>query len=186
MTKDAKNDPLLPLLIHRAYQDGDFSEFTRYLATDGTEWWGPQIMEHIIRCDEKWAAFDPTAVAQISQGSFLAAYSIDLAQKQAVSCKYTPDGITPEGMDPQVGSQVPVLLWNGNLDPLNPPENVVGSKELWPNSITLVSPYQSHNINGNSEYCFMAIMDEFIQTGSVVGLDRSCLQSLSPPTFVLP
>jgi pimeloyl-ACP methyl ester carboxylesterase len=183
--KDAARDPSLPLFIHRAYQENDWTGFTNYMAQGGgPEWWGDQIMEHVIRCDEKWAAFDPTIVAQFSQDSFLAAYSTRLAQEQAFSCQYTPEGVTPEGSALQTGSQVSVLMWNGDLDPLNPPENMAGAEKLWPNSIALVSPYQSHAISGYPTVsCLFTVMDQFIQSGSAQGLDTSCLQSLPPLTF---
>ena len=83
MTKDAKNHSTLPLLIHRAYQDNDWKGFTQFIADGGgPEWWGDQFMEHVIRCSEKWAAFDPVAVVQFSEGSYLADWDINLAKNK--------------------------------------------------------------------------------------------------------
>ena len=188
MTKDAKNDPALPLLIHRAYQENDWTGITQFYASGGgPEWWGNQIMDHVIRCSEKWAAFDPDAVARLSEGSYLAGWDISLAQKTAFDCKYTPRGETPEGMAPQPGSQVPVLILNGEVDPIDPPENMAGAKALWPNSISLVAPYQAHTLSDiDTIMCWWSIMDEFVQSGSVEGLHTDCLNSIQPPAFVVP
>ncbi len=184
--KDAARDTSLPLFLHRAYQNNDWAGFTDYMAQGGgPEWWGDLVMEHVIRCDEKWAAFDPAVVAQLSQGSFLAAYSTRLSQDQAISCQYTPEGVTPEGMAPQTGSQVPVLIWNGNLDPLNPPENMAGAQQLWPNSITVVSPYHSHQLFGKSAGCFYSVVENFVDAGTAKGLDTTCVQTLPQLTFEL-
>jgi hypothetical protein len=131
MTKDAKNDASIPLLIHRAYTDNEWEGFIRFIINNGNyEWWGQQMMEHVIRCSEKWAVFDPAEVASLGEGSYLEGFDIWLSQNQAFSCQYTPLGFTPEGMDPQLGSQVPVLTVNGEYDPIDPPENMAGAEEL--------------------------------------------------------
>jgi pimeloyl-ACP methyl ester carboxylesterase len=188
MLKDAKNDSMLPLLIHRAYLEHDWQGITNfYVSEGGPDWWGNQIMEHVVRFSEKWAAFDPAVVVQLSQGSFLSGWDISLAQNQALACKYTPAGITPEGLAPQPGSQVPVLTLNGDVDPIDPPDNMAGAKALWPNSVVLVGLYQSHSISDMSEiFCWWFIQNQFIQTRSAEGLDTSCMQSIQPLVFVVP
>lgn len=186
MTRDAKNHPAIPLLIHRAYSENDWKGFIQFIETNGNyEWWGQQLMEHVIRCSEKWAAFDPEEVSRLSEGSYLKGFDLWLSQKQAISCQYTPRGVTPEGMHPQPGSQVPVLIMNGDLDPIDPPENMAGAKSLWPNSTALVVPYQGHSWSDiNAITCMWSIQDEFIQTGSVEGLHTDCLQNIRPLGFI--
>ena len=186
MTKDSKYDPSLPLLIHQAYQTNDWKGLTQFFAGGGgPEWWGNQIMEHIIRCSEKWATFDPEAVSRLSEGSYLKGWDVSLAQNQAFSCKYNPAGETPEGLASQPGSQVPVFIFNGEADPIDPPENMAGAKALWPNSLAVVLPFQGHTFSDrDAVFCIWSIMDEFIQTGSPEGLQTSCLQSIKPPAFV--
>jgi pimeloyl-ACP methyl ester carboxylesterase len=185
LMKDAQNDRLVPLYIHLAYGN-DWSGFNHFIARGGgPEWWGQQFMDHIIRCSEKWSAFDPAAVAQLGQGSFMLTRDVNLAQSTALSCIYTPAGITPEGIYPQAGSQVPVMIWNGNLDPIDPPENTAGAQILFPNSVSLVAPYQAHAISGQNSACFNSILEQFIETGTAKGLDTSCLQKMTPPAFDL-
>jgi pimeloyl-ACP methyl ester carboxylesterase len=188
MTKDAKNVPVLPLLIHRAYQENDWKGFTLYFAREGGyEWWGPLIMERVIRCGEKWASFDPQAVERLSEGSYLKDWDVSLAQNQALSCQLTPRGEMPEGMAPQPGSQVPVLVINSDMDPIDPPDNMAGAKTLWPNSLSLVLPYRGHSLSDSeSVMCLWSLENQFIQAGSVNGLNTDCLKSIRPPTFILP
>jgi pimeloyl-ACP methyl ester carboxylesterase len=184
--KDANNDSSLPLMIHRAYQDNNWTGLTQFMASGGgPEWWGPQVMEHVIRCSEKWAAFDPAEVARLGEGSYLKSWDVSLAQNQALSCQYTPRGFTPEGQDPQPGSQVPVLILNSEVDPIDPPDNVAGAKTLFPNSASLVLPYQGHSLSDYSVIlCMWDIENEFIQNGSVQGLHTGCLEKIQPPRFV--
>jgi pimeloyl-ACP methyl ester carboxylesterase len=185
MTKNAKNDPALPRLIHRAYAENDWEGFRQFIEENGNyEWWSDQLMEHVIRCGEKWAAFDPAEVARLSEGSYLKGFDMWLAQAQAVSCQYTPLGFMPEGTSPQPGSQVPVLIVNGDLDPIDPPENMEGAQTLFPNSTILAWPYQGHSWSDYTAVkCMWSIQDEFIQTGSAQGLHTECLQQIQPLTF---
>ncbi len=186
MMKDAKNDRAIPSLIHRAYADNDWKGFAQFIETEGNvEWWGPQIMEHVIRCYEKWARFDPEEVARLSEGTYAKDFSIWLAQQQADVCKLTPVGVMPEGTDPQPGSTVPVLIINSELDPIDPPENMAGAQKLFPNSLAVVMPYMSHNISDYSAgSCLWSIETEFVQSGSAQGLHTECLKSIRPPVFV--
>ncbi len=185
MTTDAKNDPFIPRLIHQAYQENDWSGFAQYLADGyGPQWWGNLAMEHTIRCSEKWAAFDPAEVAENSEGSYLAGWDISLAQHQAYSCSFTPEGVAPEDATQQPGSNVPVLILNGELDPIDPPENMAGANELWPNSLSLIGTHQSHSISNMDQImCWFSILDPFIDSGSVEGLDTSCMKELQAPPF---
>ena len=185
MTTDAKNVTRLPGLIHQAYHENDWKGFAQLYADGWTpQWWGNLVMEHTIRCYEKWASFDPVAVAESSKGSYLAGWDNRLAKHQAYSCQFTPEGVMLEGDSKQPGSNVPVLTLNGELDPIDPPENMEGAKELWPNSLSLVGPYQGHSISNMDEImCWFSIMDKFINSGSANGLDTSCMQEIQPPIF---
>lgn len=175
----------LPLLIHRAYAENNWDGFVQFIESNGNyEWWGNWWMDHEIRCFEKWAAFDPSEVAQVSEGSFLKGFDVWLSQNQAAICQYVPRGVTPEGTSPQPGSKVPVLSINGSLDPINPPENMAGAKVLFPNGTALVLPYQGHSWSDYSAIqCMWSIQDEFIQSGSAEGLDTTCLKTIPPPVF---
>ena len=185
MTKDARTARSLPLLIHRAYQENNWQGFNDFvIAEGGYEWWGNQLMEHVIRCSEKWAAFDPEAVSRLSGNSYLKDWDMSLARSQAFSCKYTPAGETPEGVSLQPGSRVPVLIVNGAVDPIDPPDNMTGASALWPNSRVVVLPFQGHAISDRTAVvCLWSIMDEFIQSGSVNGLHTDCLQNITAPPF---
>jgi pimeloyl-ACP methyl ester carboxylesterase len=141
---------------------------------------------NIVAATKKWAAFYPVAVTQLSEGSYLAGWDVALSNNQAFSCKYTPHGETPEGVSPQPESQMPVLILNGDVDPIDPPENMAGAKALWPNSRSLIVPYQSHSISDmNVISCWFSILNEFIQSGSAERLNTSCMQSIQPPPFLV-
>jgi pimeloyl-ACP methyl ester carboxylesterase len=184
MTLDANNASRLPRLIHKAYAENDWRGFSIFTLKYGPGDWGDQIMERVIRCSEKWASFKPDEVARLGAGTYLEGWYNQLAYIHSLACQLTPKGYTPEGMDPQPGSQVPVLLINGEADPQDPPANVAGAKALWPNSLSLVEPYQGHWLSDSIEIgCRWSIEAEFIAQGSVDGLHTDCLKSVQPPAF---
>jgi pimeloyl-ACP methyl ester carboxylesterase len=181
---DAQNAAHLPRLIHRASVQNDWTGITAFVLKYGPGDWGSQMMEHVIRCSEKWAAFSPAEVARLSAGSYLQGWYVNLANTHALACQFTPQGETPEGDSPQPGSQVPVLIQNGDTDPQGPPENMAGADKLWPNSLALADPYQGHWLSDFQEIsCRWSIMTEFIQKASVKGVDTRCLAEIKPPVF---
>ena len=104
MTKDSQYVPGLPRLLQRAYQMNDFKGFTQFILKNGNyEWWGNLLMAQVIRCSEKWAAYDLNEVARLGEGSYLKGFDLWLAQNQAISCQYIPRGLMPEGTAPQTG-----------------------------------------------------------------------------------
>jgi hypothetical protein len=180
LTRDSKRSTSLPFWIHEAYENKDWTVF----AEAGVHGPGSEVMSYIIRCSEKWAAFTPDGIARQSPNSYLLAWSTSQARQIALVCKYAPRGETPEGLSTQPPSQKPVLLFNGEWDILDPPENVAGARELWPNSRSLTLPWQSHEISNTSvAMCMGNILSEFIDHGSTDGLDTACLQTLQPPVF---
>jgi pimeloyl-ACP methyl ester carboxylesterase len=180
LMRDSKRSASLPFWIHQAYEKDDWTEFAGADVHNP----GPKMMTHTIRCSEKWAAFAPAEVARTGSDSYLLDWSVSQAAQYALVCKYLPPGETPEGVSPQPASQKPVLLFNGEWDILDPPDNVAGAQELWPNSLSLTIPWQSHE---NSDYsvaaCLGDIARDFVERASTQKLDSTCLAELRPPVF---
>lgn len=180
LMRDSKRSASLPFWIHQAYENEDWTEFAEADVHNP----GSKVMTHTIRCSEKWAAFAPAEVARTGSDSYLLDWSVSQATQYALVCKYLPPGETPEGISPQPASQKPVLLFNGEWDILDPPDNVAGAQALWPNSLSLTIPWQSHE---NSDYrvamCLGDITRDFVERASTQELDRTCLSELRPPIF---
>ncbi len=180
LTRDTRRIAFLPFWIHQAYEKNDWKEF----AEAGNHDIGSEVMSYSIRCSEKWAAFAPAKVAQEDKDSYLFGWSVSQANRIALICKYLPHGETPEGSSLQPPSQKPVLLFNGEWDILDPPDNVAGAQELYPNSLSLGIPWQSHeNSDSSVATCLEIIVRNFIENASTDGLDTTCLTRLKPPVF---
>ena len=180
MTRDTKQAAALPRLIHRAYALDEWETIGNASYGD----WSDLLMSYSIQCNEKWASFSPEEVSRLGQGSYLLGWDLFRATKYTLVCKYLPKGITPEGDSHQPISEVPVLLFNGELDPLDPPANVAGSQEIWPNSLALTLPFRGHSISDDtSAACILRIVDKFIEAGSIQDLPTECLQDIKPFPF---
>lgn len=180
ISRDRKRLTSLPRWVHQAHAQGDWQAF----AEAGIMDFGPQVMSYSIRCSEKWASYAPAEITRQGSASYLLGWSLSQAGRAAQICSIVPPGEAPEGRSAQPPSQKPVLLFNGEWDVLDPPDNVAAARALWPNSLSLVIPCQSHEISDPSvPACMGPILREFVERASVEGLDSSCLQTLRPPQF---
>lgn len=182
MLRDAQSAARLPRLIHRAYAEDDWLVWGSASYGD----WRKSIMSYSIQCNEPWASFSPEQTARLGQGSFLLGWNLNRASSYSLLCKYLPPGVNPEGQSDQPSSQVPVLLFNGEFDPLDPPANVARAKDIWPNSLVLTMLGQGHSISGLASSCVMQITRQFIQAGSIADISTVCLQDIHAPAFLVP
>lgn len=179
MLRDSQRAAGLPRLIHKAYAENDWTAWETASYGD----WGNTIMSYSIQCNEAWAAFSPEQTSRLGQGSFLLDWNMSRANKYTLLCKYMPPGVNPEGTSQQPASQVPVLLFNGELDPIGPPANTSLAKQIWPNSLSVTLPGQGHDISSLTASCVIQITRQFIKNGSTANLNTGCVQDIHAPLF---
>jgi hypothetical protein len=76
-----------------------------------------------------------------------------------------------------------VLLLSGELDPVTPPDNAEHVSRGLPNSLHLVAPGQGHGVIFRG--CIHKVATDFVERGTVDGLDADCVQDLKPDPFFL-
>lgn len=176
----------LPSLIHAA-ATGDSTTVARAIADNlpprdrATD---RLVMSAEILCSEAWARFDPVETARLARGSYLAEVEIAAATNAATSCKFIPQGVVPTGDGQPVRSDVPVLFTVGSADPQDPPANIADAPTELPASRTVVVPGEGHTVAHIG--CVPSIVTAFLEAGSAIGLDASCVASLSLPPFATP
>jgi pimeloyl-ACP methyl ester carboxylesterase len=176
----------VPSLIHDA-ATGRFDRLAGSIEQAGTD--PAAAVEHLamfwsIVCSEGWARFDPARTASVGAGSYFLASQLDTARAWALACDAMPGASLSQGDAAAVRSMVPVLLLNGAEDPQDPPSNVAGAAREFPNSLELAVAGLGHTIGTRG--CLPAVVGAFIAAGSVVGLDTSCVASMTPAPFVTP
>jgi pimeloyl-ACP methyl ester carboxylesterase len=129
------------------------------------------------------ASFAPDEVAAQRADSYYAAAMLENARWWEQACSVMPTAGVAAGYGPAATSDVPVLMLNGGADPQDPPANMAGASQLWPNSVRVVEPGQGHRIL--SWGCRESIVAAFVDAGTADGLDTTCLQRVVLPPFAL-
>jgi pimeloyl-ACP methyl ester carboxylesterase len=126
---------------------------------------------------------DPLGWDDISRetaGTFMGDFLIS-GYKRA--CDHWRSAKLPASYFLPVHSDKPVLFLSGGQDPVTP---VVGAEAVvkgWPNSVNVVVPNGGHGQGGP---CIDAMIQHLVSTGSVKGIDTSCVSSSPPIRFEMP
>jgi pimeloyl-ACP methyl ester carboxylesterase len=176
---------LLPLNVHLAAQ-GDWKPMAEtarsFSAGSGSSLADGYYLS--LTCSEDVPFIREDEIPAAIQGTFLGDFRI---RKQQAACAAWP--VPPVGrefLDP-VTSDVPVLLISGERDPVTPPSNGERVARTLKNSLHVVVPDAGHAYGGvaGAYECVNRLLVQFIETGTVKGLDPSCLERTKRPEFAL-
>jgi pimeloyl-ACP methyl ester carboxylesterase len=96
-----------------------------------------------------------------------------------------PQGKIPADFREPVSSNIPVLIFSGNMDPVTPPQRGEEVARYLPNSRHVIIPQGGHGVEGLTEpECVDRIIMEFVEKGDAKQLDVSCVERMVPPPFV--
>lgn len=98
-------------------------------------------------------------------------------------CQRWPAAELPEEFFEPVRSDAPTLILSGGRDPVTPPASGAVVARLWPNSLHVVVPNGGHGQGGP---CIRSMIEQLVETGSVDGIDTSCVEAAPPTRFELP
>jgi hypothetical protein len=182
MLMDAQTAAQMPRMIHLAAMHDEWDSIAIFYAQNVLPVFkivGEQAAPIFIFCREPWAAYDPQKVMLNSAGSYFGKTQITQAQSFAQFCQSMPEAEPAAMYDAPKIINVPVLVLIADEDPQNPPENMAGVSDRYPNSLVLIEPYRAHSRTA----CADNVMTSFIELGSVEGVDTSCLASGTPIPF---
>jgi pimeloyl-ACP methyl ester carboxylesterase len=171
---------LVPALIERA-QHGDFQGMLA-LALSG-EAAGDNMslgMQLSVICAEDAPRIKPEEAEHETSNTI---FGKNLLATRMKACEFWPKGKVPADYYAPVQSQVPTLVLSGELDPVTPPSWGAQVAKTLPNSRHLIAPGTGHGVITRG--CGIRIMKNFIDSGTVQGLDDSCLRVLKRPPFFL-
>ncbi len=133
-------------------------------------------MHFSVLCAEDIARVDHEMIARETAGTFLGDYLIG---GYAEVCEVWPYArLEPSFWEP-VASDVPALLLSGARDPVTPPSGGDAVAQHLGNSLHIVVPGSGHGAGGP---CVSEIERRFVETGSIEGLDTSCLEADHRPS----
>jgi pimeloyl-ACP methyl ester carboxylesterase len=162
---------MLPLAIHQAYSEDNYAPLITqaYLLNAGIY----DGMFYAVACSED----APLVTGAANPGSIFGSSAQDFVEV----CAAWPRGEPAQVVREPVVSDAPVLMLSGEADPITPPwhaDQLTGSLS---NSLHLIFAGMGHGNAGSD--CTRRIIDSFIETGSISGLDTSCVQNVEPPPF---
>jgi pimeloyl-ACP methyl ester carboxylesterase len=174
---------LIPALIHQAAQ-GDFDPLAE-MALYGRR----QIVGSVgtglyitITCAEDLPWIKPGAGERAAAGTFLGDYRL-VQQRRA--CTLWPRAKVPASFRSPVSSPAPVLLLSGQWDPATPPALGEAAARTLPASLHVVVPHGGHSYDGLLGIeCIQRLQVQFIERGTVKGLDTSCVADIKRPPML--
>jgi len=170
----------VPLMIHQAAQ-GDYQSFLRQAS-------GPSVSDIIadgmylcVTCAEDVPFIDQAEAEKTNAANPFGNYRVF---QQTRACSLWPRGEIPADYREPVRSDVPALIFSGNLDPVTPPQRGEEVARYLPNSRHVIIPEGGHGPFGLTNIdCLDKLMLEFIEKGDAKNLDVSCVEQMKPPPF---
>lgn len=105
---------------------------------------------------------------------------VDALQRQ---CAIWPKGSRPVDFNVPLVSDTPILILQGELDPVTPPRYGEEVMEGLSNAKLIIAKGQGHNIFGRG--CIPQLMQKFVARLEPLTLDTACVDQLGPiPTFI--
>jgi pimeloyl-ACP methyl ester carboxylesterase len=171
----------IPLIVHHAAA-GDFAPFLQQAI-------GPSIPDLVadgmylsVTCAEDVPFINQDEAAKLNAGNPFGNYRVF---QQTRACGMWPRGEIPTGFLEPVFSNVPVLIFSGNMDPVTPPRYGEEVARHLPNSRHVIIPEAGHGVDGLTDPgCMDRIAIEFLDKGDAKNLDVSCVERMAPPPFV--
>jgi pimeloyl-ACP methyl ester carboxylesterase len=171
---------LLPLMVHQA-ATGDFAPLAqasvnaRLSAIAGLT----MGLFFSVTCAEDIPFIDQAQVPARTANTFLGDYRV---KQQTAACGIWPRAkIEPAHQEP-VHTDLPVLVLNGERDPVTPPDFGPRVTAAMTHATRIVVPWGTH---GGEDPCTDRIQQDFIEKGTGEGLDLSCVGKIQMTPFAL-
>ncbi|HEX2442845.1 MAG TPA: alpha/beta fold hydrolase [Vicinamibacterales bacterium] len=172
----------VPALLHRA-ATGDWRPLAEAAIRERRAIMAPNSMGLYlsVTCAEDLPGSDADAAKRLAEGTYLGDYRY---REQRAACEEWVAGAVPQDFHTDVVSDVPALLVSGALDPVTPPESGEAVAARLENSLHLVVPFGAHGTGGLQDNgCLARLLREFVERGTVAGLDTACVAQIRPPAL---
>ncbi len=178
-TYSQESASIVPLLV-RSAAEGDLKPLAAQflMTTSNLDDSMADAMGYSVICSEDFPFFDASAAEQLNEGTYLGAVQTDSLSKL---CPLWPTRPIPSDFKQPVTVDVPVLLLSGEADPVTPPSNGELVAASLPTSLHLVAPGQGHMVIHRG--CILRLAAQFLESGSLDGLDGSCVDDIEPQAF---
>jgi pimeloyl-ACP methyl ester carboxylesterase len=173
----------IPRFLHRAAREGNYDGFAQFGARRA---WGISRvaaggMYLSVTCAEDIPFADEAGEYEAARGTFLTEHR---ARSHFDACREWPRGTVPENFHDNVVSDVPVLILNGEHDPVTPPRWGAEAAGHLSQSIHIVIPHGGHGWDGlQGSGCLGPIRAAFVRIPKPGALDLTCLENIRRHPF---
>ncbi|MBK9152829.1 MAG: alpha/beta hydrolase [Chloracidobacterium sp.] len=137
-----------------------------------------------VLCAEDLPFIDREASIRANEKTFLGNYRL---VQQAEGCDLWPRGTVPKGYAEPVKSNVPVLIFSGQWDPVTPPDAGDIAAKNFRNSVHIVVKSGGHGFFGlDNISCLSSLLNEFIISPDPANFDTSCVTTIKRKGFNVP
>ena len=182
LSYSARTASLLPLLIHEAATHGNYRPLAAQaqMAGGDLERMIAMGMHNAIVCSEDAPHFAGAIDRATLEKSYIGPVMYDA---MSAICEVWPHGAVDADLHQPLKSSVPALLLSGEFDPATPPEYGAAATAGFEHHLHLVVSGQGH---GQTDLrCVQRLLREFIERGTVDGLDAACVGDIRPAPFFL-
>jgi pimeloyl-ACP methyl ester carboxylesterase len=170
----------IPLIVHQAAQ-GDFTPFLREAIRPSIPDFIADGMYLSVTCAEDVPFINQEEAAKLNAGNPFGNYRVF---QQTRACSMWLQGKIPPDFREPVSSNIPVLIFSGNMDPVTPPQRGEEVARYLPNSRHVIIPQAGHGFDGLAEpECAGRIIMEFLEKGEAEDLEVGCLERMVRPPF---
>ena len=170
----------IPFIIHQAAR-GDWAPFLREAIAPSIPDFIADGMYLSVTCAEDVPFIDQKEAAWINAANPFGDYRVF---QQTRACGMWPRAKIPDDFRDPVSSNVPVLIFSGNMDPVTPPQRGEEVAKNLPNSRHIIIPQAGHGLDGLTDpECVFGLVMEFMEKGDAKNLDVSCVKRMAPPPF---
>jgi pimeloyl-ACP methyl ester carboxylesterase len=171
----------IPLIIHRA-ANGDFEPFLQQAIGPAAPDLIADGMYLCVTCSEDVPFIDQAEAEKMNANNPFGNYRVF---QQTRACSMWPRGEIPPDYRESVRSDVPALIFSGNLDPVTPPQRGEEVARYLPNSRHVIISEAGHLPFGLTHLdCIDRLILEFLDKADAKNLDVSCVERMAPPPFV--
>ena len=173
---------LLPLLVHEAATNGNYAPLAAQaeMLGEDLERMIAMGMHNSVVCAEDAPRFDDAVPRKALEATAIGPLMLD---GMRAICEVWPRGPVDADFARPLNSAVPALLLSGEFDPATPASYGAAAAAGFRNGLHLVVPGQGH---GQARLpCVQRVLRDFIDAGTVAGLDSKCVGEIQAAPFFL-
>lgn len=169
----------VPFLVNSAFE-GDYKTFAEagIMSNRGIQQILAFGMLLCVSCAEDLDRITEAMIVEATKDTFFGDFRV---RAQKALCDIWPRSVLPANYGDDVSVDVPTLLLSGQFDPVTGPRWGEQAASSLPNGLHVIAP-GSHGVGGP---CIDAIVEAFINAGTIESIDTSCVESMDLGPFVL-